>query len=93
MGAGVDIAHAAGDMILLNNNLACLPAAFKLAKKTQRIIKQNLLWALLYNIAALPLAAAGFVTPWLASIGMAMSSLLVVLNALRLVSIPNKKSQ
>ncbi|QZA79128.1 heavy metal translocating P-type ATPase [Deefgea tanakiae] len=93
MGAGVDIAHAAGDMILLNNNLACLPAAFKLAKKTQRIIKQNLLWALLYNIAALPLAAAGFVTPWLASIGMAMSSLLVVLNALRLVSIPKKKSQ
>ncbi|MGL4994848.1 MAG: HAD-IC family P-type ATPase, partial [Deefgea sp.] len=92
MGAGVDIAHAAGDMILLNNNLACLPAAFKLAKKTQRIIKQNLLWALLYNIAALPLAAAGFVTPWLASIGMAMSSLLVVLNALRLIPNSSKKS-
>ncbi|MBM9887808.1 MULTISPECIES: heavy metal translocating P-type ATPase [Deefgea] len=92
MGAGVDIAHAAGDMVLLNNNLACLPAAFKLAKKTQHIIKQNLLWALLYNIAALPLAAAGFVTPWLASIGMAMSSLLVVLNALRLIPSSRKKN-
>ena len=93
MGAGVDIAHSAGDMILLNNNLACLPAAFQLAKKTQHIIKQNLLWALLYNISALPLAAAGFVTPWLASLGMAMSSLLVVVNALRLISTSNKKSQ
>ncbi|MCB5195140.1 heavy metal translocating P-type ATPase [Deefgea salmonis] len=86
MGAGVDIAHAAGDMVLLNNNLSCLPAAFALAKKTQIIIKQNLLWALLYNLAALPLAAAGLITPWLASLGMALSSLLVVVNALRLLS-------
>ncbi|WP_027468108.1 heavy metal translocating P-type ATPase [Deefgea rivuli] len=92
MGGGVDIAHAAGDMVLLNNNLACLPAAFQLASKTQRIIRQNLLWALLYNLAALPLAAAGYVTPWIASIGMAMSSLLVVLNALRLISRSNKKT-
>ncbi|QKJ67530.1 heavy metal translocating P-type ATPase [Deefgea piscis] len=86
MGAGVDIAHAAGDMVLLNNNLSCLPAALALAKKTQSIIKQNLLWALLYNLGALPLAAAGFITPWLASLGMALSSLLVVVNALRLLS-------
>ncbi|WP_028448977.1 heavy metal translocating P-type ATPase [Chitinibacter tainanensis] len=85
MGAGVDIAQAAGDMVLLNNELAILPPALQLARKTRQIIRQNLAWALLYNLAALPLAVAGYVTPWLASLGMALSSLLVVSNALRLV--------
>ena len=54
------------------------------ARKTRRVIRENLLWALLYNVVAVPLAAAGWVTPWMASIGMSASSLVVVLNALRL---------
>ena len=84
MGAGVDVAHAAGDMVLLNNQLARLPQALALAKKTRQIIRQNLAWAIIYNLAALPLAVSGHITPWIASLGMACSSLFVVLNALRL---------
>ncbi|STQ90959.1 heavy metal translocating P-type ATPase [Iodobacter fluviatilis] len=84
MGAGVDVAHAAGDMVLLNNQLDRLPKALALAKKTRTIIRQNLAWAIIYNLAALPLAVCGLITPWIASLGMACSSLLVVLNALRL---------
>ncbi|WP_156485841.1 heavy metal translocating P-type ATPase [Crenobacter luteus] len=85
MGGGTDVARASGDMVLLNDALAALPAALSLAKKTLAVIRQNLVWAAGYNLVALPLAMAGFVTPWLASLGMAMSSLLVVGNALRLV--------
>jgi Cu2+-exporting ATPase len=55
-----------------------------LARKTQQIIRQNLGWALGYNLIAIPAAALGYVTPWMAGIGMSASSLLVVLNALRL---------
>lgn len=84
MGSGVDVAHAAGDMVLLGNQLAHLPAAVRVARFTRRIIRQNLIWALSYNAIALPLAVGGYVTPWLASLGMAASSLLVVLNALRI---------
>ncbi|WP_028451045.1 heavy metal translocating P-type ATPase [Chitinilyticum aquatile] len=86
MGCGVDISHAAGDMVLLNNRLNGIPRLLALAGKTRAIIRQNLAWALAYNIAAIPLAASGFVTPWLASAGMAASSLLVVCNALRLAA-------
>jgi Cu2+-exporting ATPase len=56
----------------------------KLARRTQRVIRQNLSWAVTYNLAALPLAALGFVPPWLAAIGMSLSSIVVVLNAMRL---------
>ncbi len=56
----------------------------RLARKTGRLIRQNLAWAALYNSLALPAAALGYVTPWMASIGMSTSSLLVVLNSLRL---------
>ncbi|MBE9609696.1 heavy metal translocating P-type ATPase [Chitinilyticum piscinae] len=84
MGSGVDISHAAGDMVLLNNQLTGVVTLLALARKTRSIIRQNLAWALLYNAAAIPLAACGYVTPWIASAGMAASSLLVVMNALRL---------
>lgn len=84
MGAGVDVAQAAGDIVLLNNQLSAIPTAIELARFTRHIIRQNLAWALCYNLIAIPFAVCGFVTPWLASLGMASSSLLVVLNALRI---------
>ncbi|MBM3114360.1 heavy metal translocating P-type ATPase [Jeongeupia naejangsanensis] len=88
MGAGADIAHASGDAVLLENRLSRIPEAIAFASRTRRIIRENLLWALLYNVVALPVAMAGWVTPWLASAGMAASSLLVILNALRLARAP-----
>jgi Cu2+-exporting ATPase len=84
MGEGADVAQAAADMVMLGSRLATLPEGVLLARKTQKIIRQNLGWALGYNLIAIPAAALGHVTPWIAGIGMSASSLLVVLNALRL---------
>ena len=78
------ISQASADMVLLANNLEALVRGLRLARKTMRIIRQNLSWAAGYNLLALPAAALGFVAPWMAAIGMSSSSLLVVLNALRL---------
>ncbi|TDR71611.1 heavy metal translocating P-type ATPase [Paludibacterium purpuratum] len=85
MGGGTDVARASGDMVLIDDNLNLIAQTWRVAKKTQRIIRQNLWWAAAYNLVALPLAVSGHVTPWLASLGMATSSLLVVSNALRLI--------
>ena len=84
MGQGVDIAKLNADMILLNDNLDTLARAFVHARATSRVIRQNLGWALGYNLLALPAAAAGLVAPWQAAIGMSLSSLLVVANSIRL---------
>jgi len=84
MGEGADVAQAAADMVMLGSRLATLSEGVALARKTQHIIRQNLGWALGYNLIAIPAAALGYVTPWIAGIGMSASSLLVVLNALRL---------
>jgi Cu2+-exporting ATPase len=84
MGEGADVAQAAADMVMLGSRLATLSEGVALARKTQHIIRQNLGWALGYNLIAIPAAALGHVTPWIAGIGMSASSLLVVLNALRL---------
>jgi len=84
MGGGTDVARASGDMVLIDDHLALIPAAMIVARKTRNVIRQNLAWAACYNLVALPLAVSGNVTPWLASLGMALSSLLVVSNALRL---------
>jgi Cu2+-exporting ATPase len=84
MGGGTDLAHTSADMVLLADDLGRLSAAFDTARETMRIIRQNLAWAAAYNALAIPLAAAGWVTPLAAGIGMAASSLAVVLNALRL---------
>jgi Cu2+-exporting ATPase len=78
------VAQSAADVILLSDNLAPISEAARLAKKTLNVIRQNLAWALVYNAVSLPLAALGYVTPWLAGVGMAGSSLIVVANALRL---------
>jgi Cu2+-exporting ATPase len=84
MGGGAHVALVSADMIMLSKQLSTLSAAFTLGRKTQRIIRQNISWAVGYNLLALPAAAMGLVAPWLAAIGMSASSLLVVANALRL---------
>ncbi|MFN3883720.1 MAG: heavy metal translocating P-type ATPase [Rhodocyclaceae bacterium] len=84
MGGGTDLARSQADVVLLGDDLARLGEGVALARHTLRIIRQNLLWAFAYNFIAIPLAMAGLITPWMAGIGMSASSLLVVLNALRL---------
>ena len=81
---GAEAAQAAADMVLLSSEIGRLADGVKLARKAQGVIRQNLAWSLLYNALAIPAAALGYVTPWMAGIGMSMSSLLVVLNAMRL---------
>ncbi|WKT59583.1 heavy metal translocating P-type ATPase [Microbulbifer thermotolerans] len=82
--SAADLAQSRADAILLNGDLMVLPDAIALARKCRRIVRQNLTWALGYNALALPLAVCGLVPPWAAAIGMSASSLIVVLNALRL---------
>ena len=84
MGKGTQLAAATADMILISNNIEHIYHGYQIAIKTLSIIKQNLGWALLYNVTAIPAAATGYVEPWLAAIGMSLSSLVVVINALRL---------
>lgn len=81
---GADVARDGADVVLLNEDMAVLPEMLEQAARTQANIRQNLIWASLYNIIAVPLAAAGYVTPWVAALGMSSSSLLVLMNALRL---------
>ena len=83
MGGGADAAQRQADLVVLGDALAEVPAAFARARRAMRIVRQNFAWALAYNALALPLAAAGVVGPWEAAIGMAASSFIVVLNALR----------
>ncbi|ARU88678.1 heavy metal translocating P-type ATPase [Pseudomonas sp. M30-35] len=84
MGSATDLAKTSADAVLLSNRLGSLIDAFKLAHRTRRIIIENLIWAALYNGLVLPFAAFGLITPLWAAVGMSISSLLVVLNALRL---------
>jgi Cu2+-exporting ATPase len=84
MAGGADLARSHADVVLLGERLMALPEGIVLARRTMRIVRQNLYWSALYNASAVPLAMVGWVTPWMAGIGMAGSSLLVVLNALRL---------
>lgn len=79
-----DLAKSRADAILLSTALAPLVDAFDMAERTRSVIRQNMTWALGYNGVAVPLAAMGLVPPWAAAIGMSASSLLVVLNSLRL---------
>jgi len=81
---GAEAAQAAADMVLLSSEIGRLADGVRLARKAQKVIRQNLAWAALYNVVAIPAAALGHVTPWMAGIGMSLSSLLVVLNAMRL---------
>jgi Cu2+-exporting ATPase len=85
MGRGSALAQASADLVLVGDSLQALPDAFAIARRARTIIKQNLVWAAGYNLTAMPLAALGLVPPWLAAIGMSASSILVVLNSLRLL--------
>jgi P-type E1-E2 ATPase len=84
MSAGSDIAMESADVVLMRPDLAGVAEAIELSRKTFRIIKQNLFWAFFYNIAAIPLAMAGVLSPIVAAAAMAMSSVTVVTNSLRL---------
>ena len=84
MGRGAAAAAARADAVLIGDDPGRLLAALDIARRARRIVKQNLAWALGYNLVALPLAAAGTVPPWAAAIGMSLSSLAVAANALRL---------
>lgn len=84
MSLASDLTQTRADALLLNNRLSVISEAIVVAIKAKHIMKQNLRYALVYNLIALPFAAAGFVPPWLAAIGMTTSSLIVILNALRL---------
>ena len=79
-----ELANSAADFIITSNTLYYIEYIFEAANKTQAIIRQNLIWALAYNLLAVPFAAAGLIVPWMAALGMSMSSLLVVLNSGRL---------
>ena len=84
LGSGTALAHNSADIVLMHDRLTALAEARVLARRTLGVIRQNLGWATVYNAVALPLAMAGLVTPLVAAAGMSVSSLLVVLNALRL---------
>jgi len=78
------LAQSSADVLMLGDSLQPIVTLMRAARRTMRIVRQNLAWAIVYNVSAVPLAAAGLVPPWLAAIGMSTSSLVVVLNALRL---------
>ncbi len=86
MGAGTQLAQASADMLLMAEDLRRLPEGVATARRTLAVVRQNLGWALAYNLVAVPLAAAGMVPPWAAALGMSASSLVVVVNALRLAA-------
>jgi len=91
MGTGADLAQEAGDVLLLRSRPASIPAAIDLARSTLRVMRQNLIWAVVYNLLGIPLAAGVLypsfhilLSPWLAAAAMALSSVSVLANSLRL---------
>jgi Cu2+-exporting ATPase len=88
VGDAVPVAQARSDFIVQGGQLDGVAAVLRQARRTQRVVRQNLAWAAGYNAVCVPLAIAGLMPPWLAGLGMAASSLFVVLNAARLARIP-----
>lgn len=88
MGQAVPLAQAKSDFVVMNNQIGMVVLLLDQAKRTMRIVKQNLMWALAYNAVCVPIAIMGWLPAWLAGLGMALSSLLVVANAWRLSQLP-----
>jgi Cu2+-exporting ATPase len=88
MGQGAPISQSRSDLLLMSNRLSDLILSVQTSDKAMHLIRQNLGWAGLYNLIAIPAAVAGLLEPWHAALGMTLSSLLVVANALRLLSTP-----
>jgi Cu2+-exporting ATPase len=82
-GSGTDLAQAASDIVLRAEGLIALPAAVRVARRAQTLARQNIAFSLIYNVVAVPMAVLGFVTPLIAALVMASSSIVVILNALR----------
>lgn len=84
VGGASALSQSQADIILLNNDLRKVPQLIQTARKTRRIIRQNLAWAIAYNLTAVPVAIMGYLPPWVAALGMSLSSLVVLVNALRI---------
>ncbi|GAA0345765.1 heavy metal translocating P-type ATPase [Bowmanella denitrificans] len=85
VGGATELAKNAADVILIKPSLTLLPVLFNMAKRSRAKIKQNMAWALGYNLLVLPLAVCGYLTPWLGVVGMSLSSIIVVANSVRLL--------
>jgi hypothetical protein len=92
LGQAVPVAQASADFIVPGGQVEAVPLLLWQARRTHRIVRQNLAWAAGYNAVCVPLALAGQMPPWLAGFGMAASSLFVVLNAARLARLPGSSS-
>ncbi|HYD95818.1 MAG TPA: heavy metal translocating P-type ATPase [Noviherbaspirillum sp.] len=91
MGGGAALAQTHADTVLLSGRLSSVAEAHQAAKQTMAVVRQNLAWATLYNVIAIPAAALGLLNPWLSGIGMSASSAIVVINALRLRRVPQSR--
>jgi Cu2+-exporting ATPase len=87
-----ELANSTADFILTGDSLSLVSDVFDSAAQTRRVIQQNLIWALVYNLLAIPFAAAGLIVPWMAAVGMSLSSLIVVLNSGRLAWRKNNRA-
>jgi Cu2+-exporting ATPase len=91
MGGGTDLAMSRADCVLLREDLDVIVDGIRHARRTRRVIAENLVWATVYNIVAVPLAALGMIPPYWAAAGMSVSSLVVVANALRLSNVDARR--
>ena len=93
LAAAVPLAQAKSDFVVLGGQLRAVASLLLQARRTRRIVRENLAWAAVYNAVCVPLAVLGYMPPWLAGLGMAASSLLVVANSARLARAPSSEPQ